>query len=649
MKYLRYVLFVFICCFSFNFAQTTNETYYNNLYYTCKVWGFLKYFHTSVADGKLNWDSVLVTNLPKLKNTDTDYNSFLSIFFNAAGQMQTPSTPLPNVPKDLSYNLNTDWMKDDIFNSTSKSTLQDIFIKFRPRDNYYIQDVDLVGNPLLNNDKQYYSMASTTLETRLLALFRYWNIINYFYPYKNILDKNWDDVLKEMIPIIANCTDEISYNSAIMRLTANINDAHAVTYGTVIAYKILGQNYLPIKLKYIKGSTVVLGAPLGFPQVKPGDIIKKINGIPVENLRNNLRPITNGSNEASLERNINRNLVTFTDNKIVQLEIENEKGVSTVSSNLINQIDYNYLDNNAYPANLPEWSIINKNGKNFGLVNMGKLTVSNIPIMFNALWNTDALILDCRNYPNGTGWYMINYLFPSPIMIAKFTIPDITFPGTFYWASDVQGYGDFSKTYNKRIYILFNEDTQSQAEFTIMAFEQHPMAVKIGSQTAGADGNTSKLYLPGGIFTYFTGLGTFYSNFQQTQRIGIVPNIEVTPTIQGIRDGRDEVMEAAFNHYFGVNDIEQKKEIPQNYSLNQNYPNPFNPTTTIKFSIPSSQYVTLKVYDLLGKNVATLVNSVKQPGSYEINFNGEKLTSGVYFYQLKAGSFVSTKKFLLMK
>jgi len=86
-----------------------------------------------------------------------------------------------------------------------------------------------------------------------------------------------------------------------------------------------------------------------------------------------------------------------------------------------------------------------------------------------------------------------------------------------------------------------------------------------------------------------------------------------------------------------------------NYKLLQNYPNPFNPTTTITYQIPELSFVTLKVYDVLGSQIVTLINEEKSIGSYEVEFNASSLPSGVYFYQLKAGSFVETKKMILMK
>jgi aminopeptidase N len=89
--------------------------------------------------------------------------------------------------------------------------------------------------------------------------------------------------------------------------------------------------------------------------------------------------------------------------------------------------------------------------------------------------------------------------------------------------------------------------------------------------------------------------------------------------------------------------------IPNSFSLYQNYPNPFNPTTKISWQVPVNGLQTLKVYDVLGNEVASLVNEFKPAGKYELNFSGEKLSSGIYFYRLTAGSFVSTKKMILIK
>jgi hypothetical protein len=102
----------------------------------------------------------------------------------------------------------------------------------------------------------------------------------------------------------------------------------------------------------------------------------------------------------------------------------------------------------------------------------------------------------------------------------------------------------------------------------------------------------------------------------------------------------------------GVTDVEEDQGntvIPSIFALEQNYPNPFNPTTTINFDVPNASNVILKVYDVLGNEITTLVNEELSPGSYEATFDGSGLSSGVYFYRMQAGDFVEIRKLVLQK
>jgi hypothetical protein len=95
--------------------------------------------------------------------------------------------------------------------------------------------------------------------------------------------------------------------------------------------------------------------------------------------------------------------------------------------------------------------------------------------------------------------------------------------------------------------------------------------------------------------------------------------------------------------------VEKLEGIPVTYELEQNYPNPFNPETTIRYQLPSNSKVTLKVYDLMGREVVTLVNEEQTAGRYEVKFGGSKISSGVYFYHINAGNYSGVKKMVLMK
>jgi hypothetical protein len=99
----------------------------------------------------------------------------------------------------------------------------------------------------------------------------------------------------------------------------------------------------------------------------------------------------------------------------------------------------------------------------------------------------------------------------------------------------------------------------------------------------------------------------------------------------------------------GAVSVEDNEITPLEFTLEQNYPNPFNPSTTISFQIPQSGIVKLVVYNMLGKEVTTLLNEEKTAGAYEVNFSVQNIASGIYFYTINAGNFTSTKKMILMK
>jgi len=169
----------------------------------------------------------------------------------------------------------------------------------------------------------------------------------------------------------------------------------------------------------------------------------------------------------------------------------------------------------------------------------------------------------------------------------------------------------------------------------------------------------------GGAFVYFGGENidtTFKIKLEGENKWDEFSRIMTTADING--DGFDELFVFAPNYpdyenplgkvyiysYKKLTDIDDNKEnFLNNFELQQNYPNPFNPVTSIQYAIGSRQFVTLKIYDVLGKEVATLVNEEKPSGHYEINFNASNLASGIYYYQLRAGEFVETKKMTLLK
>lgn len=133
--------------------------------------------------------------------------------------------------------------------------------------------------------------------------------------------------------------------------------------------------------------------------------------------------------------------------------------------------------------------------------------------------------------------------------------------------------------------------------------------------------------------------------------IGDSSRLKINPSLTELADLTGNVIPINFINgiILPITSVENNIQKPIDYSLSQNYPNPFNPNTTISYQIPKAGKVSLKVYDILGKEVAVLVEEYKEIGKYIVNFNGSNLASGIYMYKLEAGNFVSTKKLVLMK
>jgi C-terminal processing protease CtpA/Prc len=162
-----------------------------------------------------------------------------------------------------------------------------------------------------------------------------------------------------------------------------------------------------------------------------------------------------------------------------------------------------------------------------------------------AFLEADALVVDLRNYPSAFVVFDLGgHLVDTPTPFVRFTRIDPTNPGATRWSEPLT-LPPRAPYYRGRLAILVDESTQSQAEYTAMAFRARPGAVVVGSTTAGADGNVSDLPLTGGLSTRLSGLGIFYPDDTPTQQVGIVPDVVARPTVAGIRDGRDEVLEAA--------------------------------------------------------------------------------------------------------
>lgn len=510
-----------------------------------KVWGFLKYYHPEIAKGNYNLDNELFRILPKILDAKNqlERNMILYVWVETFGKVK-PGKPKKN-KEEVKINPDLDWINNSNLGDTLTFQLTNIKNAKRSESNYYIDLVKGVGNPEIKNERPYPNMKYPDAGFRLLCLYRYWNIIQYYFPYKYLIEENWNDVLKEFVPKFVNASNELEYKLVALALIARIHDSHANIWGYhEVLEKYFGVNYAPVMISFIENKAVVTGYHdkyLGENSgLKIGDIIETINNKPVEDILKEKLPLTPASNYPTQLRDIASNLLR-TNDSLLSISYKNKDNSFTKQIRCYGTDKINIYGR--YAKKDTCFRLINSD---ISYIYPGTIKNDYLPKFMEDISRTKGLIIDMRCYPSEfIVFYLGWYLLPTKTSFVKFSKGSITSPGLFRMTDDLKVGGKNKDYYKGKIVIMVNEETQSQAEYTTMAFRTAPLATVIGSTTAAADGNVSQFELPGGLQTWISGIGVYYPDGKETQRVGIIPNIEVRPTINGIREGRDELLEKA--------------------------------------------------------------------------------------------------------
>ncbi|MDO6491910.1 MULTISPECIES: S41 family peptidase [unclassified Cellulophaga] len=537
---MKHFLLLFVTSFTILCSSQTKQNNISKLSTTAKIWGFLKYYHPKIAKGEIDWDKELLDILP-LVQSSKNKKELSTIYINwitSLGEVEICEncTSVDN-ENYFGKNFDLDWIEDT--NQFSQELIEKLKFIEKNRfqgDHHYIYAIEGIGNLIINNEKEYPSYNWEDQNLRLLTLFRYWNYIEYFFPYKYQMDKDWDTVLEESVLNFLNPNTETAYHLALLELFRNTNDTHALFY-TNLTNKYFKSYAIPAKSKIINNKVVLTQLWNNEPETnnewKIGDVILEVNGKKIKSILKNIDKYIHGSNSSAKLRNAASKIYNGEGDS---LKIKFERNGKTS----IKKIKYKQFNKAAYKKE--KWKIIDSN---IGYINMGEITKNDVQKVLDTLINTKAIIFDIRNYPRGTMYTIANFLLEKPKEFVKALVPDLSYPGKFKWMPTISCGTNNPKAYKGKVIILVNEDTQSHGEFTTMVLQTAKKAVIIGSQTAGADGNVNHVTLPGDFYTYFSGIGIFYPDGRETQRIGIVPDIEVKPTIKGIKNGIDEVLEKA--------------------------------------------------------------------------------------------------------
>ncbi len=526
------------------------DTSINNLYILGKVWGFLKYYHPKISEGEYNWDYELFRITPKILNVNSgdERNRVLLEWVNSLGPVTEFSNKNISDEKNVRIMPELDWIKDgSIFSAELITKLEEVKNAKRTDTSYYIGLHEFVGNPNFKNENAY---NYTTLDDgyRLLALFRYWNMIQYYFPNRHLISEDWNLVLREFIPEFVNGKSETAYHLNALKLIARIHDSHATAWSTFIDDS-RGKYTAPFEITFIEEKPVITRIlPLQASQTESafiiGDEIIAVNGKPVEEIIKAQLPYTPGSNYPTQLRDLAFRFLR-TDDTLMSLQFIRDGKKETRDVKCFSRDAYQNEIYSKYRDELKKrmWK---KLDNNIGYIYPGTLKRDSVEFIMDKLKDTKGIVIDFRCYPSDFPLFELGkFLMPLPTPFVKFTTGSIESPGLFT-TTDIMNVGDTNANYYKgKIIIIVNEITQSSAEYHTMAWRTAPNAKVIGSTTAGADGNVSEINLTGGIRTMISGIGVLTPDGKETQRVGIIPDIEIKQTIKGFKEGKDELLEKA--------------------------------------------------------------------------------------------------------
>jgi C-terminal processing protease CtpA/Prc len=441
----------------------------------------------------------------------------------------------------------------------SKS-LQSIRDNRVPSQQFYVGKVPNVGNPSFEHELAYENLKLPDSGFQLLALYRFWNIIEYWSPNRDIVGENWNAVLAEFIPRIALAQTAKVYQLEMLALIAKAHDGHANLWhahdGHANVWHALdvrppvGPCRLPAYVRFIEHLPVVSGFPAADPasikDLQIGDAITELDGVPVAALIDAWMSYYSASNEAARLRDVGRSMTAGAcGTASIAIRRDNRELKFTVKRLPLTPNDFG-PGTHDLPG--PTFRLLSKD---VAYLKLSSVKSSDATHYVEQALGTKGLIIDIRNYPSDFMVFSLgSLLVDAETPFARPTVGDLSNPGAFHWMNPVS-LRPANPHYSGKIVILVDEASKSQAEYTAMAFRAANGALVVGSTTAGADGNVSPFALPGGLSTMISGIGVFYPDKAPTQRIGIVPNVEVKPTIAGIRSGRDEVLEEALRQILG--------------------------------------------------------------------------------------------------
>jgi C-terminal processing protease CtpA/Prc len=517
------------------FAQKIDHD--EKLYSFCKVWGFLKYYHPEMANGNRNCDEEFFKVIKEVEKAETkqELSSVYISWIDRIGKIKEKKKNDNQIYFEKNFNLswieNNSYFEDELIERLK-------YIRDNRYDNlnYYIKQ-DKNGYLSFTNEKVYQYDVAKDKNLRLLSLFRYWNMVEYFYPYKYLTERKWDDVLADFIPRYQTVNSKNDYVLLMREIVASLDDTHAFLKTDETVNK-----RVPFKISDIEGKAVISkidnDSLAQINNIQLGDIILEVNNNPINKSYEEYKKYIPASTISLKKLLTYAFIVNNLENDSIKLKIiRNDKTIEEkICLYKFEEVFRPKPENKA-------WRLIDATT---GFIDFGVLKENEVPKMLDELFNCTYLIFDLRNYPK-YHTYLFSKLFDERKIFCNSINASLKYPGKFLTTQNLMGVKN-RNNFKGKIILLVNQLTISRAEYMAMVFQSHNNVTVIGSQTAGTNGDVVNFNFLEGYSTAFTGIGIFYPDGTVTQRRGLHIDVPLPITINGLKNNKDEVLERALEY-----------------------------------------------------------------------------------------------------
>ena len=382
---------------------------------------------------------------------------------------------------------------------------------------------------------------------RLLAVFRAWATFEWLYPYRSLIQRDWQEVLEETIPKVLAAKDALAYHLAIAEMVAHVGDTHAVVESSQLN-EFWGPATPALSLRPVEGRAVVVAVTDPSAEsgdVSVGDVVLSVDGQAAESRLATFTRYISASTPQALRRDAVNRLLRGPQGSHARIRLLKQDGTERET---VLERRREFLPRSWAPV---VGQVVRVLPGNIGYIDLRLLQPHEVDMVFEHVKSTAAIIFDMRGYPNNTRLAIAAKLTDrTRIEGATISTPIAFEPGTQTVQSSrvVIELTPAAAPYRGRTVMLIDDRAQSQAEATAQMVRAVHGTIFVGSATTGANGEGSNFSVPGGIEIGLTATAVSKLDGTQLQRIGVTPDIEVHPTIAGIRAGRDEVLERAVQY-----------------------------------------------------------------------------------------------------